>query len=377
MGPIAAIPFLLALAITRGSGQVSGAWQFQWSDEFNGTAVDSSMWGYEIGYIRNQELQYYTNRTENSRSENGTLLIQALQDNWNGHPYTSASRTTRNKRSFLYGRLEMRAKIDARAGSWPAWWWLPDSGGWPLGGEIDMMEFYQGKCLFNVMDGTGQWTSVTRTIDSLGGAAWTAAYHVWTMEWDSTRIDLSLDGVLMNHYPLANADGTGPNGSNPFRRPGYLIVNQAIGGTSGGDPSNTVFPVNYSIDWIRLHTWSQAIGYTLTVNHGTGSGPYVPATTASITADMPPPGEVFDRWMIQAGNPTIDSSASPSALLTMPAENVTVTPTYKAASSISFRSGGTMADSPRPFSRIDFFDVNGRRLFFNQRSADHMELFAR
>lgn len=103
---------------------------------------------------KQNEAQYYSTRIENSRIDNGHALIDARKDNWNGHTYTSASRTTKGKKTFLYGRFSLRAKIDVRSGSWPAWWWLPETGGWPIGGEIDMMEYYQWKLLFNVMDGS-------------------------------------------------------------------------------------------------------------------------------------------------------------------------------------------------------------------------------
>jgi beta-glucanase (GH16 family) len=326
IGTAIAVMFLHAPA-----SALVGGWEFSWSDEFSGPAIDTSVWGYESGYsIRNQELENYTNRPENSRIDNGNLLIQALRDNWNGHEYSSASRRTMKKKSWLYGKFEMRAQIDIRQGSWPAWWWLPNSGGWPKGGEIDMMEFYQGKCLFNVMDGNGKWQSPTRTVSSLGGSRWADNFHVWTWEWDSTRIDLSLDGVLINHYPLANADGTGPGGGNPFRQPGYMLVNQAIGGINGGDPSVTTFPINYRIDWIRVHAWSNETAYTLTVNGGVGSGPYIPGTQASITALMPLAGQVFDKWVVNSGSPAIDSMSAASAILTMPSGDIQVTAAYKA-----------------------------------------------
>jgi beta-glucanase (GH16 family) len=312
----------------------SGGWKFDWSDEFNGTSIDAAVWGYESGYVRNNEDQYYTDRSENSRIDNGNLLIQALQDNWNGHKYTSASRRTSGKKSWLYGKFEMRAKIDIRQGSWPAWWWLPNSGGWPKGGEIDMMEFYKGNLLFNVMDGNKTWTSKTKGVSSLGGSDWAAQFHVWTWEWDSTKIDISLDGTLMNHYILSKADGTGPSGANPFRKPGYMLVNQAIGGNNGGDPSKTVFPVEYRVDWIRIHTWNAGTSFTLTVTGGTGGGPYITATHASITALPPKKGEVFDKWVINSGNPTIDNPQGASALLTMPSEDVKVTSSYKKSTSV-------------------------------------------
>ncbi len=335
---LVAIFFISSFTYTNSAAQTknsdtTGGWQFSWSDEFNGPSVDASTWGYEIGYIRNNEAQFYTNRTENSRIDNGNLLIEALRDNWNGHEYTSASRTTYGKKSFLYGKFEMRAKIDIRQGSWPAWWWLPNTGGWPKGGEIDMMEYYQNKCLFNVMNGNQQWFSQTRSIYSLGGNRWAENFHVWTMEWDSTKIDLYLDGTLINHFPLSYADGTGPNGVNPFRQPGYMIVNQAIGGTNGGDPSSTSFPVDYRIDWIRVYKWKDTTSYTLTVNNGVGAGPYVPGTKASITALMPASGMMFDKWVVTSGNPVIADSLSSSTTITMPSANVSVTATYTISTS--------------------------------------------
>jgi beta-glucanase (GH16 family) len=341
---------------------IVGGWQFSWSDEFNGPSVDTSVWGYETGYsIRNQELENYTTRPDNSRIDNGCLLIQALRDNYNGHPYSSASRRTMNRKSWLYGKFEMRAQIDVRLGSWPAWWWLPNTGGWPKGGEIDMMEFYQGKCLFNVMDGSGKWQSPTRTVASLGGNLWADNFHVWTWVWDSTKIDLSLDTTLINHYPLSNADGTGPGGANPFRSPGYMLVNQAIGGINGGDPSSTTFPINYRIDWIRVHTWSNVAAYTLTVNGGIGSGPYVPGTKASIVALMPPAGQVFDKWVISSGAPAIDSQNAASAILTMPASDASITATYKSSGNIVIYSVGQLSDVTQKFrgGTLDIFSVSG------------------
>lgn len=322
----------LAAALAAGLMDARGAgWEPAWSDEFSAAPVDGASWGFETGYVRNEEAQYYSTRTENSRIENGELVIEALRDGWSGHAYTSASRTTRGKRSFRYGRFEIRARIDVRPGSWPAWWWLPDAGGWPKGGEIDMMEFYQGKCLFNVMDGSGKWTSPTRTVASLGGARWAAEYHTWTMEWDSLRIDLSLDGEMINRYDVRQADGTGPGGKNPFRLPGYMILNQAIGGANGGDPAGTDFPVRLQVDWVRVHKWSEGEGRILKVTGGAGSGTYLSGTLASLTAGPAPAGLAFDRWRIVSGTAVLDDMARPSALLAMPAMDVSVEAVYKPA----------------------------------------------
>mmetsp|Transcript_39047 Transcript_39047/g.82123 ORF Transcript_39047/g.82123 Transcript_39047/m.82123 type:complete len:731 (+) Transcript_39047:94-2286(+) len=291
-----------------------GAWRFVWSDEFDGAdgdPLDGTTWGYETGYVRNNEAQYYSTRLQNSRIDDGHALIEARRDSWNGHEYTSASRTTRNKRSFLYGRFALRARIDVRAGSWPAWWWLPDAGGWPQGGEIDMMEYYQNKVLFNVMDGQQRWTSVQPSLDDFpgGGAEWSKHFHTWTFDWSPDKIKLYLDGVLMNDYDVSNADGTGPNGVNPFRQPGYLLMNQAIGGTAGGDPSSTDFPVRYRVDWIRQWEWDGSVAtenaVTVTVNGGAGSGAYEVGTKATAAAGQPPVGQVFDRWSIVSGGSSL------------------------------------------------------------------------
>ena len=366
---------LAGLFLPGASSGADAGWKLSWSEEFAAPAVDAAVWGFENGYVRNNEAQFYSNRGENSRNDSGALLIRALKDDWNGHAYTSASRTTHGKKSFKYGRFEMRARIDVRTGSWPAWWWLPDSGGWPRGGEIDMMEFYQGQCLFNVMDGNGKWFSPRRTITSLGGPRWAAAFHTWTMEWDSLKIDLSLDGVLINHFPLAQADGTGPNGSNPFRHQGYMILNQAIGGNQGGDPSGTAFPVDFRVDWVRVHTWTPGNAHTLTVTGGTGSGTYLDGASVSLTAGMPPEGRMFDRWVpatgSAAGSAVIDEAMSASARLTMPAADITVQAAYRPIGT-ALRFFGGRTERVAAASLFRAYSIQGRRLVpaVNSRSPD-------
>lgn len=320
--------FGLAAGLVSAISVHADGWTLAWSEEFAGPQIDTSVWGYEIGYRRNEEAQYYTQRSENARIDSGHLLIRALKESWQGYAYTSASLRTSGKKSFQYGKFEMRARIDIRSGSWPAWWWLPNSGGWPKGGEIDMMEFYQSKCLFNVMDGNQKWTSKTKPISSLGGARWSEHFHVWTLVWDSLKIQLALDGEKINEYDLANADGTGPNGSNPFRRPGYFILNQALGGTNGGDPSKTVFPVDFQVDWIRMHTWTKTAGYALTVEGGTSSGDYCEGERASLVAKMPPEGMRFDHWEMATGEAQIENMREANTRLVMGHMPVTVRAVY-------------------------------------------------
>ena len=214
------------------------------------------------------------------------------------------------KKSWLYGRFSIRAKIDTRQGSWPAWWWLPNKGGWPQGGEIDMMEYYQQSLLFNVMDGKQRWTSVKVPLSHFGGSKFMEDFHVWTWEWSSTRIQLFLDGVLYNDYSVSDADGTGPHGVNPFQQPGYILINQAIGGTAGGDPSHTQFPVNYFVDWLRVWVWdTKATAVTVNVTGGTGSGVFAVNTQVALSAQTLPrqDGYVFDHWEVSSGAGTLDN----------------------------------------------------------------------
>ncbi|HRX13273.1 MAG TPA: glycoside hydrolase family 16 protein, partial [Draconibacterium sp.] len=125
---------------------ITPQWELVWEDNFETPGLpDSTVWSYETGYIRNGEAQYYTgSRLENARVENGNLIIEARKDNWEGDSITSASINTYGKKSMLYGRIEVKAKLPTGVGTWPAIWMLGDSfnegTSWPECGEIDIME---------------------------------------------------------------------------------------------------------------------------------------------------------------------------------------------------------------------------------------------
>jgi beta-glucanase (GH16 family) len=237
-----------------------------WHDEFDGEGAPSSAnWGYEQGFVRNEELQWY--QPDNVSVGNGLLTITARREtkanpnykagssdwktNRQSAAYTSSSMTTSGKQSWQYGRFELCAKIPISNGMWPAWWTLGLSGQWPSNGEIDIMEFYKGKILANVGCGTAtayqpKWDSVSKAVD----AAWAAKFHVWRMDWNSTQIDLYVDDTLMNDAKLA--DMLNADGKSPFMQKAYMILNLAIGGQNGGDPSGTTFPQLYQVDYVRV-----------------------------------------------------------------------------------------------------------------------------
>jgi beta-glucanase (GH16 family) len=247
-----------------------------WADEFDVDGPpDPARWTYETGFVRNHEDQWY--QTANAFCAGGYLIIEARQDHfanpayvpgstdWRTNrefvDYTSSSLLTRGLFEFQYGRVEMRARIDTQNGMWPAFWTLGASGEWPSCGEVDIMEYYAGKILANGASGTGtrwqaKWDGASKQLTAFADPDWADKFHVWTMDWNRTTITLAVDGEALNTInitAMANAvDTWGP--WQPFAQPHYLILNLAIGGDCGGDPSGSAFPARYEIDYVRIWT---------------------------------------------------------------------------------------------------------------------------
>lgn len=234
-------------------------WKLVWSDEFDQAGLpDPTKWDYETGLIRNQEKQFYTrNRAENASVSNGQLVITALKESWKGADYTSASLITLGKFSFTYGKVEIRAKVPAGRGVWPAIWTLGQNKnkvGWPQCGEIDLMEFVgmQPDLLhFNVH--TKAFNHAIKTNKGtrlLVPEAW-RDFHTYGLVWTPQQLDWYLDNKHV--FTFAN-DGQGPDHW-PFDFPQYLLLNLAIGGSWGGSKGidDTIFPATYLIDYVRVY----------------------------------------------------------------------------------------------------------------------------
>ena len=223
-----------------------------WSDEFNYKGKpDSNKWSYETGCLRNNEEQLYT---KNNVTCNGSQCV--IQARHNGNGYTSSSITTYGKCSFGKGYYEVRAKIPTTSGMWPAWWALGNnvkSKGWPYSGEIDMMEYYQKMLLHNIMNSDGKWAN---EIDKLP-AGFSNSFHTWGMYINDVNIYLYTDGVLKLTYPLKNAQS---GDYNPFTsQEMYMILNLALGGDHGGNPTASSYPQNYLIDYVRYYKMTAAL----------------------------------------------------------------------------------------------------------------------
>jgi beta-glucanase (GH16 family) len=236
----------------------SGAWTLVFSDEFDTAgAPDSSKWGYELGYIRNDEKQYYTSRSENVRVEGGNLVIEGRKEAFQGFGYTSASLNTLGHFEFQYGKVEVRAKLPAGVGTWPAIWTLGVNRrtvGWPACGEIDIMEnvgFEPVRIHGSVHTTAYNHTKGTQKTATVDIAAPSDDFHVYAMEWYRDRIDVSVDG--QKYFTFRN-EGTGTQVW-PFDAPQYLLINLALGGSWGGQKGidDSKFPTRYLVDYVRIY----------------------------------------------------------------------------------------------------------------------------
>jgi len=240
------------------TAQGAAGWTLVFSDEFDRPgALDPSKWGYETGYIRNKEAQYYTSRPENVRAEAGHLVIEGRREAHEGYGYTSASVNTLGRFEFLYGRVEVRAKLPTGNGAWPAIWMLGVNRaqvGWPACGEIDVMEnvgFDPLRIHASVHTAAYNHTIKTQRTAAVTVADPSEAFHVYAMEWHADRIDVFVDG--QKYFTFRN-EGTGAK-TWPFDKPHYLLINLAIGGTWGGQKGvdDARFPMRYLIDYVRIY----------------------------------------------------------------------------------------------------------------------------
>lgn len=233
-------------------------WDLIWHDEFDGSAIDTSNWTYDLGGggWGNGEMQVYTDAHENARVENGLLVIEAQKEimESGGFQFTSARLKTQGLQTFQYGRIEARIKVPEGKGFWPAFWMLGENFpvvGWPDCGEIDIMEYVgrEPDLIIGTMHGPGY-------SGALGLSRWNRQsyniaddFHTYAIEWDTNQISWFFDGEKYNTFTRENV------GKRPwvFDQPFFIILNFAIGGTLGGIVTpDTQFPAQYLVDYVRV-----------------------------------------------------------------------------------------------------------------------------
>ncbi|MEW7290268.1 glycoside hydrolase family 16 protein [Aquimarina sp. 2304DJ70-9] len=232
------------------------------SDEFDTEgAPNSAIWTYDIGRgpngdgWGNQELQYYTDRTENVKVENGFLLITAKEEAFEGAQYTSARLITEGLFEQQYGRFEARIRLPYGKGLWPAFWLLGndcDENIWPQCGEIDIMEYLgdSPNVVFGSAHGPGYSAGEAETKEfTLDSDRFDTGFHIFGIEWGPNYINYYVDDKLYNQITPEDVPGEWV-----FDHPFYIIMNVAVGGSFPGSPNEeTVFPQTMVVDYVRVY----------------------------------------------------------------------------------------------------------------------------
>lgn len=243
---------------------VDEGWELVWQDEFDGDEIDRSNWDFDIGGWGwgNGEAQYYTDRPENARVENGLLVIEARQEKYEDSYYTSARLKSQSLRSFQYGRIEARVKVPPGKGLWPAFWMLgenfdrnpenPNESNWPDVGEIDIMEHIGREP--DLIMGTAHGPGYS---GALGMGLWNRQdymiadeFHTYAVEWNFDGISWFYDGA---HYFTLEREAVGDR-EWVFDNEFFLLLNLALGGQLAGPIGlDTAFPTYVYVDYVRVY----------------------------------------------------------------------------------------------------------------------------
>jgi hypothetical protein len=250
-------------------GAPPGFSRLVWSDEFNGSTINTANWGFDLGGggWGNNELENYTSRSENARIVNGMLVIEARRENFGGSAYTSARMKTQGKQSFgINTWVEARINAPEGQGIWPAFWMLGNSistVGWPSCGEIDIMENIgrEPSIAHGTLHGPGYSGG-----GGIGGAltndvALADGFHLFAVEWEPERIRW-----FMDDHPYFTVTPTNlPAGKRwVFNQGQFVLLNVAVGGSWPGNPDgSTTFPQRMEVDYVRVYARTNAFAHAL------------------------------------------------------------------------------------------------------------------
>jgi beta-glucanase (GH16 family) len=250
------------------AGPVDAGWSFEttpvFAEEFNYTgAPDPAKWNYDMGGSGwgNNELQFYTNALPNAKVDAGNLTITAIKEPYSGRNYTSARLLSKGTGDFLYGRVEVRAKLPSGRGTWPAIWMLPTDwayGDWPKSGEIDIMEhvgYDPNNIHFSVHTQSYNWTNGTEKTAIKNIPTAMTDFHKYRVDWTPYALRGYYDDALV--FTFIN-EGLG-SASWPFDKRFHVLLNLAVGGNWGGQQGvdDAVFPASLVIDYVRVYKMVQ------------------------------------------------------------------------------------------------------------------------
>jgi beta-glucanase (GH16 family) len=242
----------------------SAAWKLVWADEFDGpdgSPPDPKVWSAEQGGggWGNNELEFYTNRIQNAYLEGGNLVIEARKERYGTRDYSSARLVTRGSAAWTFGRFEIRAKLPKGQGVWPAIWMMPDTlkyGGWPLGGEIDIMELlgHAPATVYGTLHWGNPHLSSGKSFTLNNVPDFSEEFHVFALEWQPGELRWYVDGVQYHTVTQWSTSAPGAVFPAPFDQPFYMILNVAVGGNWPGSPdATTVFPQKMLVDYVRVY----------------------------------------------------------------------------------------------------------------------------
>jgi beta-glucanase (GH16 family) len=281
-------------------------WTLIWQDEFNGEVLDPSRWEAEIGGHGwgNNEWQFYTDRPENLRLEDGNLVIEAREEFFVRRNYTSARIKTQGLFSFTYGRVEARMKLPFGNGLWPAFWMLGEDitqTPWPASGEIDIMEHIgrQPRHIYGTVHGPGySGGGGVGHFKTFPDGTLSEEFHTYAIEWEPGEIRWYVDDEQFFKLTPEQVPGEWV-----FDKPYFILINLAVGGNWPGYPDDsTVFPQYLTVDYVRVYQRPEmAEGFQPVEGGGT-------IRVAEINAQ---PVVVDDRWQAAVTITILDEEDKP------------------------------------------------------------------
>lgn len=252
--------FLLVVSMMMASCRNQPQWQLVWEENFNGVELDTTVWS----MIPRGKPDWQNTMSMDERCyelRDGQLILRGIINEdlqKDSSPYLTGGVWTKNKKSFVRGRVEIRAKLEGAQGAWPAIWMLPyesEKYAWPEGGEVDIMErlnydtfVYQtvhSHYTYHLKEDKNPPNGTTASIHPND-------FNVYGVDFWPDSLVFHVNGVKTYTYPRIETDKVGQF---PFDIAQYLLIDMQLGGTWVGEVDPTELPVEMSVDWVKHYQW--------------------------------------------------------------------------------------------------------------------------